>query len=44
MVLAKVLLTFDMELADQSEDWWFTQNTYFVWQKKPLMVKLYPRA
>ncbi|POS72816.1 FAD binding domain-containing protein [Diaporthe helianthi] len=38
MVLAKVLLNFDLELADPSEDWWFTQDTYFVWEKKPLMV------
>lgn len=40
MIMAKVLFNFDMELADSSEDWWSTQNTFFVWQKKPLMVKL----
>lgn len=44
MVIAKVLFNFDLELADKSEDWWRTQNTFFVWQKKPLMVKLTPRT
>lgn len=44
MVLAKVFFNFDMELADPSEDWWNTQNTFFVWQKKPLMVNLRPKA
>lgn len=43
MVLAKLLFNFDLELANPSEDWWTTQNTFFVWQKKPLMVKLTPR-
>lgn len=44
MVLTKVLFNFDLQLADPSEDWWTTQNTFFVWQKKPLMVKLSPRT
>jgi hypothetical protein len=39
LVMAKVLYAFDFELAPESENWQ-DQETYILWQKKPLMCKL----
>jgi cytochrome P450 len=39
LILAKVFYAFDFELAPESEDW-KDQNTFILWQKKPLMCKL----
>lgn len=41
LVMAKVLYSFDFELEPESEDW-AGQETYILWQKKPLMCKLRP--
>lgn len=39
LIVAKVLYSFDLELAPES-DGWADQETYILWQKKPLMCKL----
>jgi cytochrome P450 len=39
LVLANVLLHFDLELCDTTEDW-LNQESYTLWDKKPLFVKL----
>jgi hypothetical protein len=39
LILASVLLHFDLELCSESDDW-MDQQTHFLWDKKPLMVKL----
>ena len=39
MIIAKVLYSFDFELAPESEGW-MEQDTYILWQKKPLLCKL----
>lgn len=41
LVMAKVLYSFDFELTPESKDW-ADQETYILWQKKPLMCKLRP--
>lgn len=43
MILAKLILNFDMELAYPNEPWWEKQGTYIVWEKLPLMVNFRPR-
>ncbi|CAI6335388.1 unnamed protein product [Periconia digitata] len=40
LILASVLLNFDLELADDTV--WPDQNVYILWDKKPLMIKLTP--
>jgi hypothetical protein len=42
LVLARVLWEFDFELLPESNNW-FDQKSYFLWEKKPLMVKLESR-
>jgi cytochrome P450 len=44
LVLAKLLWNFDLELVDNSDDWWLQQDTFIVWKRNPLIVKLYPRT
>jgi cytochrome P450 len=39
LIMAKVLYAFDFELANEEEDW-RDQQTYILWQKKPLICKL----
>lgn len=39
LLIAKVLYSFDLDLAPESDDW-ADQETYILWQKKPLMCKL----
>jgi cytochrome P450 len=39
LVMAKVLYAFDFELAPESDNW-KDQETFILWQKKPLMCKL----
>jgi cytochrome P450 len=39
LVMAKVLYAFDFELAAES-DGWLEQNTYVLWEKKPLICRL----
>jgi hypothetical protein len=39
LIAAKVLYAFDFELCEESEDW-KEQDTFILWQKKPLMCKL----
>lgn len=41
LILAKVLYSFDYELTPESKDW-NDQETYILWQKKPLMCRLRP--
>ncbi|KAF2195825.1 cytochrome P450 [Zopfia rhizophila CBS 207.26] len=41
LVLASILWNFDMELAEGS-DGWLDQQTFVLWKKGPLMVKLTP--
>jgi hypothetical protein len=40
LVLASVLLCFDLELCDEAEDW-LDQDVYILWEKEPLHVKLF---
>jgi cytochrome P450 len=39
LIIAKVLYHFDIELCPESNDW-DDQNTYILWEKKPLICKL----
>jgi hypothetical protein len=39
LIIAKVLYHFDIELCPESDDW-DDQNTYILWEKKPLICKL----
>ncbi|KAF2024039.1 cytochrome P450 [Setomelanomma holmii] len=39
LIMAKVFYAFDFELAPESQNW-ADQNTYILWEKKPLMCKL----
>jgi cytochrome P450 len=39
LILAKVFYNFDLELCPESSNW-DDQNTYFLWEKKPLICKL----
>jgi cytochrome P450 len=39
LILASVLLHFELELVDETEDW-MAQETYVVWAKIPLHIKL----
>lgn len=41
LLLATVLLAFDLELCVESESW-SHQRVYFFWEKLPLWVKLTP--
>jgi hypothetical protein len=41
LLLATVMLTFDMKLCEESEDW-SDQKIFFLWEKKPLMATLTP--
>jgi hypothetical protein len=41
LMLASVLLHFDLELAAESSDW-MNQQCFNLWEKSPLMVKLKP--
>lgn len=39
LVLANVLWNFDLALCDPSDDW-MSQDCYFFWEKRPLLVKI----
>ncbi|KAL4986543.1 cytochrome P450 [Aspergillus falconensis] len=39
MILAKVLWNFDLELCEESKEWW-DQKSFEIWEKPPLMCKL----
>jgi hypothetical protein len=39
LIMAKVLYAFDFEPGRKSEGW-LEQDTFILWQKKPLMCKL----
>jgi cytochrome P450 len=41
LILASVLLHFDLELCTETGDW-LKQRCYFLWDKQPLFVKLKP--
>ncbi|OJD38810.1 cytochrome p450 [Diplodia corticola] len=40
LILAKVLCTFDMELAPETKKDWLSQNVFVVWEKHPLLVNI----
>lgn len=42
LILAKILLNFDLKLADDSQGWIEGQKAYIVWQKPSLNVHLTP--
>lgn len=41
LILASVLLNFDIELCDETQNW-LDQENYLLWEKGPLMTKLRP--
>ena len=41
LILARMLFSFDMQLAPESADW-DDQLSWIQWDKKPLMVELQP--
>ncbi|KAK7982099.1 hypothetical protein PG988_004337 [Apiospora saccharicola] len=43
LTMAKIMFSFDLELAEPDLDWWNLQGTYLVWEKIPLMIQLHPR-
>jgi len=42
LILARIIYNFDLELVNKQDDW-FNQNTFVLWDKKPLMVKINER-
>ncbi|RDW82598.1 hypothetical protein BP6252_03710 [Coleophoma cylindrospora] len=42
VILARTLWNFDMQLCEESEKWTEGLKSYFIWVKRPLMVKLTP--
>lgn len=44
LILAKLLWSFDFELTDDAEKWLTEQKVYLIWDKIPLMVKLWLRS
>jgi hypothetical protein len=40
LILTRLLWNFDLELQKDSLDWIATQNTFTLWEKGPLNVKL----
>jgi cytochrome P450 len=42
LILARVLWNFDLELCDQSQEW-YKQKSYILWEKPPLICKLKQR-
>lgn len=43
LILARVLYNFDLELDERSENW-SRQETYILWNKPGLYVRLRPRV
>ncbi|KAH6865564.1 cytochrome P-450 [Alternaria rosae] len=43
LALAKLFWNFDVALSPNSENWWISQKSYLIWEKKPLMVTIKPR-
>lgn len=43
LVLTHLLWTFDMELAEETDEEWPKQKMWTTWEKKPLIVKLTER-
>ncbi|KAF2280273.1 cytochrome P450 [Westerdykella ornata] len=43
LIISKVLYNFDLELCPESDNW-MNQDTYIIWEKPPLMVKLKDRG
>ncbi|PSR97238.1 cytochrome P450 monooxygenase [Coniella lustricola] len=43
MILARVIFSFDIELAEPQVDWIDSNDVYMLWDKNPLMVYLKPR-
>ena len=41
MIMARLLLDFDLELIDPEQDW-LDQKSFTLWEKLPLMVRLKP--
>ncbi|KAF2005891.1 cytochrome P450 monooxygenase-like protein [Amniculicola lignicola CBS 123094] len=42
VILAKVLFTFDLELANKEQDWIAEHKCFTLWKKPDLMIKLHP--
>jgi hypothetical protein len=42
LILSRMVFNFDMEL-DQPELDWLDQESFFLWEKPPLMVRLTPK-
>ncbi|KAF1913764.1 cytochrome P450 [Ampelomyces quisqualis] len=40
LLLSKVIFHFDFELGPESDGDWFDQESYTLWQKKPLLIKV----
>jgi hypothetical protein len=43
LVLASVVLRFDLELCDESQDW-LEQKTFTLWAKRPLLCRVDARV
>ena len=43
LILARIIFTFDLELAEDSQDWIAKQKVMSAWTKVPLNVYLSPR-
>ncbi|KAF2158976.1 hypothetical protein M409DRAFT_38012 [Zasmidium cellare ATCC 36951] len=43
LILARVIWDFEMEISASSEGWMENQDSYLLWQKQPLWVRLVPR-
>jgi hypothetical protein len=44
LILAKIIFNFDLQLADDSRDWFREQKVYFLWEKPALNIRLTPVA
>jgi hypothetical protein len=43
-ILARIIFSFDIELADKTKVWVKDQDVFFFWQKPPLNMFLKPRV
>lgn len=42
LILTRIIYNFDLELANPKDEW-LEQNTYILWDKKPLMLNVRER-
>ena len=44
LVLARIIWNFNIELSEETDPAWLDQEAFVTWDRKPLIVKLHPKA